>query len=116
MRRLLYSSLLALAVGEVWGASAPPDAPPLPPPFACRDPQASADYVPGVDAQGNPVTPADLPGTADIEVSTQILGEFLTRNRQMPRVGVDVNLKGLETLPPCPPPPVPGALPVPRQR
>jgi hypothetical protein len=113
MRRLLYSSLLALAVGEVWGASAPPDAPP---PFACRDPQASADYIPGVDAQGNPVAPADLPGTVDIEVGTQILGEFRTRNRQLPRVGVDVNLKGLETLPPCPPPPAPRAVPVPRPR
>ncbi len=79
---------------------------PLPPPPACVDPTTSTDYVPGVDAYGRPVASADVPGTADVEISTDIYAELRSQNRQLRRAGVDVRLKGLENLPLCAPVPI----------
>lgn len=85
---------------------------PRPQPPACQEPSLSTDYVPGVDAYGRAVAPADLPGTADVVISTEVFAELRSRNRQLRGVGVDARLKGLETLPPCASVPVP----VPRPR
>ena len=82
------------------------------PPSLCRDPQTATDYVPGVDAYGRPVAQADVPGTADVEIGTDIYAELRSQNRQLRRAGVDVRLKGLENLPLCNKIPVP----VPRPR
>jgi hypothetical protein len=103
MRRLLVLSLLGLACPALAEEAKKPEPP------VCREARDSADYVPGVDARGRPVAPADLPGGVDVEISTEVFANVRTRNRQLNGVGVDVRLKGLETplCPPAPPPPPP---------
>ena len=62
---------------------------------------ASADYVPGVDAYGRPVAPADLPGGADVQISTEIYARLRLKNPQLNGADVSVNLPGLASRPPC---------------
>jgi len=79
-------------------------APPPPPPAPCIDARDTADYVPGVDAYGRKVAPADLPGSStDVQVSTQVYPELRSRNPQLSGVGVVANLPGLQKPPICPP-------------
>lgn len=68
------------------------------------NPQASADYVPGVNAKGRPVAPADLPSSTDVQISTEVYAETHTANPNVPSVGVIVNLPGL-AAPACAPAP-----------
>jgi hypothetical protein len=95
------AAVLAICVcaPSVFAAQPPPAQP------TCIDSRNSPDYVPGVDASGKPVAPADIPGQGNVEVSTQVYAEVRTKNPQVPSVGVVVNLDGLKQLPPCPPPP-----------
>jgi len=62
--------------------------------------------VPGVDANGRKVVPADLPGSsADVQISTQVYAEVRSSNPQLRGAGVMVNLPGLQKPPVCPPQP-----------
>lgn len=72
----------------------PSDLPPEDPPLQC-DLKASPDYVPGVDAKGREVAPADLPSNQQVVIDTQVYVETRPRNRRLPRTGVIVNLPGL---------------------
>ncbi|HYM19121.1 MAG TPA: hypothetical protein VEU06_11200 [Micropepsaceae bacterium] len=103
MTRVWAYALIVLAIPSCAGAaSAPPSAPANP---TCIDAKNSPDYTPGVDARGKAVAPADLPTQGNVEVSTHVFAEVRTNNRQVPRVGVEVNLDALRQLPPCPPAP-----------
>jgi hypothetical protein len=73
------------------------------PPTDCTDARNSPDYVPGLDARGRPVAPADIPGSADVEISTEVYAELRSPNAQLRGVGVSANLAGLATRPPCAP-------------
>ena len=64
------------------------------PPLQC-DLKASPDYVPGVDAKGREVAPADLASNQQVEIDTQVYVEARPRNRRLPRTGVIVNLPDL---------------------
>src|SRR5258708_5090443 len=102
------------AVPPIGAAPAPPPRPPPPPPVVqlpCVNPRDTADYVPGVDAYGRPVAPADLPGGADVQISTEVYPILKSRNRQLDGVGVVANLPGLANRPICPPAPPPGRAP-----
>jgi|SRR6516165_1164544 hypothetical protein len=101
-RAWAYSLCIVAASVCAEAAPAPPSAPAVP---TCIDPKHSPDYIPSVDARGKPVTPADVPSEGNVEVSTEVFAEVRTRNPQVPRVGVGVNLNALRQLPPCPPPP-----------
>jgi hypothetical protein len=58
--------------------------------------------VPGIDAYGRKVAPADLPGsTTDVQISTDVYVELRSRNPQLRGAGVVANLPGLQSLPPC---------------
>jgi hypothetical protein len=89
---------------------------PLPPAVspACVNARDSADYVPGVDVHGRPVAPADLPGSADVQISTEVYPILKSKNPQLNGVGVVANLPGLANRPLCPPP-APQARPVPHR-
>jgi hypothetical protein len=63
-------------------------------PIEC-DLKASPDYVPSIDARGREVVPADLPSSQQVEIGTEVFVETTTRNRQLRRTGVLVNLPGL---------------------
>jgi hypothetical protein len=89
-------------------APLPPPAPPpqthLPPSVPCVDPRDTAEYIPGVDANGRQVAPADLPGSStDVQISTQVYAELRSTNPQLRGAGVMANLPGLRTPPVCPP-------------
>jgi hypothetical protein len=88
-------------------ATAQPFPPPSPgaqtPPPDCVDARKSPDYVPGVDTRGRAVAPADLPGTPDVQISTEVHVELRSSNPQWRGVGVNANLAGLATRPLCPP-------------
>jgi hypothetical protein len=103
----LLVCLLWAGAGQA-ASSPPPPVKAVPKPPACN-PQASADYVPGVDAKGRPVAPADLPGGPDVIVSTEVYPEIRSRNPQVPRTGLSVQIEGLGAPPRCvpAPPPVP---------
>jgi hypothetical protein len=75
---------------------AKPNEPPpeLEPPIEC-DLRASPDYVPGIDAKGRPVVPADVPTGRQVELDTQVYVETRPRTRQRQRTGVIVNLPDL---------------------
>ena len=92
MKSALKASVaIALFSLPALAAEAPkPPAPPPVRPYACRDPHLSADFVPGIDAQGRPVAPADLPGGVDVEISTDVLAFARTRNRQLDGAGVEI--------------------------
>lgn len=104
------------------GAAPAPVPPPPPPPAsaatasqpACIDPRDSAEYVPGVDAYGRPVAPADLPGGPDVQISTEVYPILKSKNPQLNGVGVVANLPGLANRPICPPNPPPRGV-VPRR-
>src|SRR5258706_8596533 len=105
-----------LFTSGVPASAAAPVPPPVRPPPAvqspCVNPRDSADYVPGVDAYGRPVAPADLPGGADVQISTEVYPILKSTNRQLDGVGVVANLPGLANRPICPPiPPPRGAIP-----
>ncbi|HEY4264963.1 MAG TPA: hypothetical protein VGM72_06565 [Micropepsaceae bacterium] len=107
MRRFLFAASFLLFADLAMAAaipSAPIPPPPLPAPQpACVDTRDSADYVPGVDAYGRSVAPADLPGsTTDVQVGTQVYADVRTANPQLRGAGVVVNLPGLQARPPCP--------------
>ncbi len=96
------SGLADAAVPAVIPLPPPPAAQAQPPQPACSE-RNSADYVPGVDAYGRAVAPADLPGSStDVQVSTQVFAQVRTANPQLKGVGVAVNLPGLQAPPPCP--------------
>jgi hypothetical protein len=107
MRRVLVAALF-LASTRLAAVAAPA---PMPPPLRaqpaqppCVNARDTADYVPGVDAYGRPVAPADLPGSsADVQISTQVYLEMRSSNPQVRGVGVMANLPGLQTRPVCPP-------------
>jgi hypothetical protein len=112
MRRFLFAAMICalgnLAAAAPRSAPIPPPPPPQsqPPLPACVDARDTADYVPGVDAYGRPVAPADLPGsTTEVHVSTEVYVEMRSRNPRMPGVGVTANLPGLQKPPPCLKPP-----------
>jgi hypothetical protein len=108
----IRACLLCLAaMPAVAAAQSYPPPLPLPPPSStpvqapspdCVDARNSPDYVPGVDARGRPVAPADVPGTADVQISTEVYAELRSPNPQLRGVGVSANLAGLATRPPCP--------------
>ena len=81
-------------------ATLPPDsAPPVAPPpeeqlIEC-DLRASPDYVPGIDANGRDVVPADVPTGRQVEIDTEELVVSRSRNPQLRGTGVIVNLPGL---------------------
>jgi hypothetical protein len=118
MRRFLFAAL-CFAVSNLAAAAAPGSAriPPPPPPQtqppqpACVDARDTADYVPGVDAYGRSVAPADLPGsTTDVQIGTEVYAEMRSKNPQMRGVGVIANLPGLQKPPPCLQPPSPSVV------
>ena len=118
MRCFLFAAL-CFAVSNLAAAAAPGSAPipPPPPPQtqppqpACVDARDTADYVPGVDAFGRSVAPADLPGsTTDVQISTEVYAEMRSKNPQMRGVGVIANLPGLQKPPPCLQPPSPSVV------
>lgn len=110
MRRVLVAALF-LAGTRVAAAAAPTPISPPPPPLQaqpaqplCVNARDTADYVPGVDAYGRPVAPADLPGSsADVQIGTQVYVEMRSSNPQVRGVGVMANLPGLQTRPTCAP-------------
>ena len=114
MRRITMIAAFCLAAG-IADAAAPPPAPlppppplqrQLPPPVPCVDPRDTADYVPGVEANGREVALADLPGSAtDVQISTQVYAELRSTNPQLRGAGEMANLPGLQTPPICPPRP-----------
>jgi hypothetical protein len=110
MRRFLFAASLLLFADLAMAAATPSTLiPPVPPPPqtqppqpACADARDSADYVPGVDAYGRKVAPADLPGsTTDVQISTDVYVELRSRNPQLRGAGVVAKLPGLQSLPPC---------------
>jgi len=107
MRSLSCAVLLSLLAAPSFAAPQPLPPPPPPPvqatPPDCVDSRDSADYVPGVDARGRAVAPPDLPGSADVQISTEFYAELRSPNPQLRGVGVSANLAGLATRPPCPP-------------
>ena len=113
MRKLSWTVLFSFLAFPAIAATAPyPPLPPPPvqaPPPDCIDARNSPDYIPGVDARGRPVAPADLPGTTDVQISTEVYAELRSSNPQLRGVGVSANLSGLATRPPCPPKARPGA-------
>jgi hypothetical protein len=111
MRRTTVIAALFVSAGAA-EAAAPAVAPPPPPvphvqvpaPAPCIDPRDTAEYVPGVDANGRKVPPADLPGSStDVQISTQVYAELRSSNPQLRGAGVVANLPGLQTTPICPP-------------
>ena len=122
VRTILFAAILFVSGTMAAGAApVPVPAPPTPlagppPPAqpACIDPRDSADYVPGVDAYGQPVAPADLPGSAEVQISTEVYAVLKSKNPQLNGVGVVANLPGLANRPICPPAPPPDGV-VPRR-
>jgi hypothetical protein len=110
--------LFVYGAATAWAAPAPPPPPPASTAPAaqpaCIEARDSADYVPGVDAYGRPVAPADLPGSADVQISTEVYPILNSKNPQLNGVGVVANLPGLANRPICPPAPPPGGA-VPRR-
>jgi hypothetical protein len=99
--------LIPLWLAAVPALAQTPDAPPAAAPAQpCTDPATSADYVPGVDAYGRTVAPADVPGTSTIDVNSTVQAQIRTHNRAVPFVGVDVALNA-----PAPPHACPAAAP-----
>lgn len=114
---LLVAMLFVSGAMAAGAAPAPVPPPPPPPPLAgpppaampaCIDPRETGEYVPGVDAYGRPVAPADLPGGADVQISTEVYPILNSKNPQLNGVGVVANLPGLANRRICPPAPPPG--------
>ena len=61
-----------------------------------------ADYVPGVDASGRPVKPADVPSDTQVVVSNEVYPEVRSQNPQVPATGLRVRIDGLGQAPKCP--------------
>jgi len=109
MRSPLVAAIL-LAFGAIAAAPEPP-AKPAPPPataLPCVSPRDSADYVPGADAYGRPVAPADLPGSSGVQVRTEVYPILKSRNPALNGVGVVANFPSLANRPVCPPAAAPG--------
>src|SRR5258706_6694863 len=106
---------MLFASGAMLSGAAPPigaaPSPPPPPagqplaarPQPCVNPRDSAEYVPGVDAYRRPVAPADLPGGADVQISTEVYPILKSKNPQLHGVGIVASLPGLANRPICPP-------------
>jgi hypothetical protein len=103
--RTIFVAAILFASGAMAG-EAPTPAPPARP--ACINARDTADYVPGVDAYGRPVAPADLPGGPEVQISTEVYPILKSKNPQLNGVGVVANLPGLANRPICPPAPRPG--------
>ena len=90
-------------IGGFGLAAAPQTEPP-----ACVPPAA---YVPGVDAHGRPVVPADVTPPVTVQVSPNVLVEVAGReNPIVNETLVGIRLNGLEAAMnalPCPPSPRP---------
>ena len=83
-------------------------APPKPPRKAVSDSPPTCvpngpDYVPGVDAYGRPVKPADVPSDTQVVVSTEVYPEIRSKNPQLQGTGLRVRIDGLGQPPKCPP-------------
>jgi hypothetical protein len=104
MRFILLAAIL-LASGAIAG-EAPPSAPPAKPapaaPPPCINARDTADYVPGADVYGRPVAPADLPGTAQVQISPEVYPILKSRNPQLNGVGVVATLPGPANQAICP--------------
>jgi hypothetical protein len=95
--------LVPLLLAAVPALAQTPDVPPQAyPAQPCTDPATSADYVPGVDAYGRAVAPADVPGSSTIDVNSTVHAQIRTHNRAVPFVGVDVALNALTPPHACP--------------
>jgi hypothetical protein len=110
MRNSYWPATLALAAMSplVWAQEAPPrvaqpderapslNAPivPEPAPLEC-DLRASPDYVPGIDARGREVVPADVPYGQRVEIGSQVFVETRPRDRRLRGAGVIVDLPDL---------------------
>jgi len=103
---LCGSALAAAPTAPV--APAAPRPPTVPPPRTVQpkacDQRASADHIPGVDINGDPVAPADLPSANDVQISTEVYAETRSPNPQLRGVGVIANLPNLGS-PNCAPKP-----------
>src|SRR5258706_16091602 len=111
MRSKLFVTILffPVAISAMAASISPPPAKPAPATVpACINPRDTADYVPGVDAYGRPVAPADLPGGPDVQISTEVYPILKSKNPQLDGVGVVANLPGLANKAICPPGVVPG--------
>ncbi len=107
MTRLLAATavIAALLCGVAVRAAAPAKPPvkaqqSLPLPCDTKD---SPSYVPGVDANGRPVTPADAPTDTHVVISTEIYPELKSTNPQLRGTGLAVRIDGLGQPPRCPP-------------
>ena len=79
------------------GFDEPDDLPPPedePPPIQC-DLKASPDYVPGVDAKGRAVAPADVSTGQQVVIDTNVYVETRSRDPRLRGTGVVVNLPDL---------------------
>ena len=108
-----FPLVIMLAFGAIAAAPEPPAKPapePAPPPpcVSPPNPRDSAEYIPGADAYGRPVAPADLPGTPGVQIRTEVYPILKSRNPQLNGVGVVANLPSLANRPLCPP----GAAPI----
>ena len=99
--------LLAVAVAIPTAVLAQPAPPAV---QGCVDIHQSPDYVPGVDAYGHSVAPADVPSDGNLNVDTRVFAEVRTKTPQVPSVGVEVDLRALQPKPPCPQPSAAAAL------
>ena len=107
MRSSVGTAIL-LALGAIAAAPEPPAKPAPAPAPACVSPLDSADYVPGADARGRPVAPADLPAGGGVQIRTEVYPIINSKNPQLNGVGVVANLPSLANRPLCPPPAAPG--------
>src|SRR3954471_6342813 len=113
MRSKVLASIMLVCATAASAAPQPPPPvkPPVPQSPACVNPRDSADYVPGVDAYGRPVTPADLPGGPDVQISTEVYPILKSKNPQLDGVGVVANLPRLANKTICSPGVAPGPRP-----
>src|SRR5215475_15347974 len=95
-RTIVAAFFISAGVADAAAPPLPPASPrppqvqsPPPPPTPCIDARDTADYVPGVDANGRKVAPADLPGSStDVQISTQVYADLRSSNPQLRGAGV----------------------------
>lgn len=67
------------------------------------DTKDSPDYVPGIDAYGRPVAPADVPSGTDVVVSNEVYPELKSKGQMLRGTGLAVRIEGLGQPPECRP-------------
>ena len=99
--RLPLLTILACVSGTALGQqNAPSPARGAP---TCVDISQSPDYIPGIDATGRKVAPADLPSEGDLNVNPDLYVGVPTGSSQSPNVGVEVDASAaLAPKTPCP--------------